>query len=118
MNCGDIKLCIDRCVAHDVPDCADMIEMLADQLAAIEHDRDNLLNQVVMLREALEFYASPDTAADWEQDHGQTAQAALAATSDLDRLILCEKEPHYLVEDVTENGKNVFNAYRAARRPE
>ena len=46
------------------------------------------------------------------------AREALAATSDLDHLILCEREPHYLVEDVTENGKNVFNAYRAARRPE
>ena len=43
---------------------------------------------------------------------------ALAATNDLDHLILCEREPHYLVEDVTENGKNVFNAYRAARWPE
>ena len=47
----------------------------------------------VMMREALEFYASPDTAADWEQDHGQTAQAALAATDDLGMYILCEREP-------------------------
>ena len=30
MNRGDIKLCIDRCDAHDVPDAARMLEKLAD----------------------------------------------------------------------------------------
>ena len=34
MNRGDIKLVIDRCIAHDVPDAADMIESLCQQLAA------------------------------------------------------------------------------------
>ena len=29
--------------------------------------------------EALKFYASPDTEADWDQDHGSTASEALAA---------------------------------------
>ena len=103
MNYGDIKLCIDRCVAHDVPDCADMIEMLADQLAAIEHDRDNLLNQVVMLRGALDrIEAWREHTLEFAVDHGsngvrdyyrQIAHTALAATNDLDHLILCEREP-------------------------
>mgnify|MGYP006363880169 CR=1 FL=1 len=34
MNRGNIKLTIDRCIAHDVPDAADMIESLCQQLAA------------------------------------------------------------------------------------
>lgn len=33
MNRGDVKLVIDRCIAHDVPDAADMIESLRQQLA-------------------------------------------------------------------------------------
>ena len=33
MNRGNIKLAIDRCIAHDVPDAADMIESLCQQLA-------------------------------------------------------------------------------------
>ena len=32
MNRGDVKLIIDRCVAHDVPDAADLIEHQAAQL--------------------------------------------------------------------------------------
>lgn len=34
MNRGNIKLAIDRCIAHDVPDAADMIESLRQQLSA------------------------------------------------------------------------------------
>ena len=34
MNRGDVKLVTDRCIAHDVPDAADMIEALHIQLAA------------------------------------------------------------------------------------
>ena len=98
MNYGDIKLCIDRCVAHDVPDCADMIEMLADQLAAIEHDRDNLLNQVVMLRGALERFALIDlrfeTLPETFAFDVLGARKALTATeADLGGLILCDGKP-------------------------
>ena len=58
-------------------------QSLREQLAAVEHDRDNLLNQVVMLREAID-----------RQPYTMDKQVceALAATSDLDRYILCERE--------------------------
>ena len=36
MNRGNIKLTIDRCIAHDVPDAADMIESLRQQLASCQ----------------------------------------------------------------------------------
>ena len=83
MNRGDIKLCIDRCIAHDVPDCADMIENLAEQLAASQ-------KREVMLREALEYSIKqvPELAT------VPGIATALAATeADLDGLILCEAEP-------------------------
>ena len=32
MNRGDVKLIIDRCIAHDVPDAADLIERQAAQI--------------------------------------------------------------------------------------
>jgi len=35
MNRGDIKLIVDRCIAYDVPDAADLIESLVQQLATI-----------------------------------------------------------------------------------
>jgi len=33
MNRGDIKLAIDRCIAYDVPDAAELIESLYQQVA-------------------------------------------------------------------------------------
>ena len=95
-------------------------QSLRQQLAAVEHDRDNLLNQNVMLRKAIEKYLleSDHHSDSHVQFYAEMLEALAYTEAELGGLILCEREPHYLVEDVTENGKNVFNAYRAARRPE
>ena len=73
------------------------IESLREQLAAVEHDRDNLLNQNVMLREALDRFAPIDlrykTLPETFAFDVLKARKALAATDDLDGYILCEKEP-------------------------
>lgn len=51
MNRGDVKLIIDRCIAHDVPDAADLIErqaaqieMMRQAIQALENDSEECLD--------------------------------------------------------------------------
>jgi len=51
MNRGDIKLIVDRCIAYDVPDAADLIESLVQQLA--NKDVTHLAERVILLEQEL-----------------------------------------------------------------
>ncbi len=42
MNRGDVKLILDRCVAHDVPDAADLIERQAAQIEMMREALENI----------------------------------------------------------------------------
>ena len=54
MSRGDIKLIIDRCVAYDMPAAANLIEDLAEQLAASQAREEAYRAEVAKLWEALE----------------------------------------------------------------
>ena len=93
MNRGDIKLIIDRCIAHDVPDAADLIESQAVQLAAAQAAikvKDAFIEKVAKQTPEKPDYWSP--CGQCERNSSE-AEEALAATADLDGLILCHAEP-------------------------
>jgi len=92
MNLGDVKLIIDRCVAHDVPDAADLIERQAAQINHLQMalaDTEALESetsarclkqaaQIEMMREALTLIALDDCCT----DPAPIAQKALVTTPD------------------------------------
>lgn len=49
MNRGDIKLIIDHCIAYDMPATANLIEDLAEQLAASQAREESYRAEVVKL---------------------------------------------------------------------
>lgn len=61
MNRGDVKLIIDRCVAHDVPDAADLIERQAAQIEMMREfiARAPVSSGVCCCGEAIDRHSSP-----------------------------------------------------------
>ena len=106
---------IERYQLARITDCTSQEnQSLREQLAAVEHDRNNLLNQNVMLREALERFAPIDlrykTVPETFAFDVLKARKALAATDDLDGLILCEREPR-AAELMVRDGKTDWRRY-------
>ena len=64
MNRGDVKLILDRCVAHDVPDAADLIER---QAAQIEMMRGALQSAINGVQFWMDTFPSSVTEADREE---------------------------------------------------
>lgn len=97
---GAIKLIIDRCNAHDVPDAADLIERLAGELAEAK-------KQIVMLRSVVAHILRCIPPNGFVQIHYESAtaadlDAALYATEELSGLILCDAEPVAWMRDAGE----------------
>ena len=61
MNRGDVKLIIDRCIAHDVPDAADLIERQAAQIEMMREfiARAHVSSGVCCCGEAIDGHSSP-----------------------------------------------------------
>ena len=52
MNRGDVKLILDRCVAHDVPDAADLIERQAAQIKMMREALGHAFNGILYYHHA------------------------------------------------------------------
>lgn len=93
MNRADIKLIIDRCYAHDLPDAADLIASLADRLVELRETYKKLILRSTNKNESLrqQLGAAPDQALELQAERD---------TFYMDYRIKCDKQTKALQVEV------------------